>query len=64
MQNPGENPSHRRPAPPPTETRRCDACGKVTLCVRFPTVRGPNTGALCLDCLRGAVGGLRKDESW
>ena len=49
---------------PPTETRRCDACGKETFCVLFPTARGPNTGALCLNCLRGALTGLKNDPNW
>jgi hypothetical protein len=49
-----ENRDRRNPTPP-TETRRCDSCGRVALCVRFPTARGANTGAF---------GGLRIDPNW
>jgi hypothetical protein len=53
-----------RPKPPPTETRKCDSCGKEAQCVLFPTARGPNTGALCLKCLSGALTGMKNDPSW
>jgi hypothetical protein len=53
-----------RPKPPPTETRKCDSCGKEAPCVLFPTPRGPNTGALCLKCLSGAVTGMRNDPNY
>ena len=57
-----------RPEPrsqsPQTRTRKCDSCGKEAQCVLFPTARGPNTGALCLKCLSGALTGMRNDPTW
>ncbi len=48
----------------PTQNRKCDSCGKEALCILFPTARGPNTGALGLKCLSGALTGMRNDPNW
>ena len=60
----GGSPGAPRPGDGPArEHRKCDACGRETLCVLMPTARGPNTGALCLDCLRNALIGLQNDPN-